>query len=579
MFLNPIKKYLYQEIKKVFLEEFNEKELNINFQVEEIKNNKFGDYASNIAMIHAKTLKRNPKELAEKIIEILNIRLDNKYFEKIEIAGPGFINFFLKTDLLIQELQKTQDLNNEFWKPNIGKKKKVVIEYSQPNIAKPLGVHHLLSTIIGQSLSNIYDYLNFEVIRVNHIGDWGTQFGKLIYAYKTWGNREIIDKNPINELLKLYIKFHNEAEKNKDLEDKGREEFKKIENGDKENLELWRWIREISLDDVKKTYKKLEGITFEDKDYIGESFYNDKMNNILEEGKRKGVFKLSEGAFIARIDENTTPLIVQKKDGTTIYATRDLAQIKYRSSLDIVKNLMVVDVAQTLHFKQCFFVAKKLGLNKNKYGNVELQHIVFGRMSLPEKKMSTRKGNVILLNDVLDESICRAEKLINDINPGMPEEKKKNLARISGLGSVKYNILSQNRIHNITFIWDNMIALEGNSAPYLQYTHARANSILNKNTDKISLNFEFTEDIEKTLFKKILNFPDTLVEAFNTNMPHHIATYIYELATIFNRFYNSAQILKTEGNIKNTRITLVRLSENILKCGLNLLVIEAPEEM
>jgi len=583
--LDTIKLEISKLIKKAYKKSFSCKH-SFELEINKTKEEKFGDYSSNIAMISTKELKIPPRQIAEKIIE--NIEKNN-IIKKIEIAGPGFINLFLNNNIFIETLKNLLNFENNFWKPNLGKKKKVVIEYSQPNIAKPLGVHHLLSTIIGQSISNIYEYLNFEVIRVNHIGDWGTQFGKLIYAYKTWGDKKTIDNDPINELLKLYIKFHEEVEAenktNKKLEDKGRKEFKKLEERDEENIKLWKWIRKISLKDVKKTYKKLEGITFKDKDYIGESFYNDKMEEILEEGKKKKIFTLSEGAFIAKINEKTPPLIVQKKDGTTIYATRDLAQIKYRSTLEIVKNIMVVDTAQSLHFRQCFYVANKLKLNQNKQGKVDLEHVVFGRMSLPDKDMSTRKGNIILLDSVLDEAIERAYNLIDNINPQMPNNKKKSLAKSSGLGAIKYNILSQNRIHNITFIWDNMISLDGNCAPYIQYTHARACSILrknylnNSNNLENSNNFEITKEIEKTLIKKILEFPTVLQLAQEMNMPHHIATFIYDLSAIFNKFYNSYPVLKSENKIKNTRLALVQLVSHILKIGLNLLVINAPEEM
>ncbi len=302
--------------------------------IEKTKNSDHGDYACNIAMILSKKLHENPVAIAERIAEAM----PKVIIEKIEVRKPGFINLFLKKDYLIESFESTLMENSSYLMPDIGKKEKIVIEYSQPNVAKPLGVHHLLSTIIGQSLVNLYEYLNYDVTKVNHIGDWGTQFGKLIFAYKKWGDRDVIDKNPIQELLKLYILCHSKAEENEELDGLARQEFKKLEEGDEENTKLWKWIRDISLSEVKNTYRKLEGITFSDQDYVGESFYNDKMDEILERGKTEGVFKLSEGAYIAEIGENEPPLLVQKSDGTTLYATRDLAQVKYRTSLGIVKN-------------------------------------------------------------------------------------------------------------------------------------------------------------------------------------------------------------------------------------------------
>jgi arginyl-tRNA synthetase len=571
MTLNPIKKDLSDIITKSFEKSFS---CGIpDIQIDKPKQDNFGDYSSNLAMISTKLIGIPPRKIADKIVENLP---KNNIIESVKIEGPGFINFFLKKEY-IEKMFHMVENDASVLKPNVGSNEKVVIEYSQPNIAKPLGVHHILSTIIGQSLSNIYEYINFDVKRVNHIGDWGTQFGKLIYAYKTWGDRKVIDENPIDELLKLYVKFHNEAEKNKNLDDEGRLEFKKLEDGDKENIDLWKWIRDISLREVKATYDKLEGITFRDEDYIGESFYNDKMADIIAQGLKKNIFKLSDEALIAEIDETTPPLLVQKKDGTTLYATRDLSQIRYRTSLGIKKNIMVVDTAQSLHFRQVFHVAKALGYEGN--GAVDLMHVVFGRMSLPDKNMSTRKGNVILLDDLIDEAIDRAYKLVSENAPNLDEDEKNYIARISGIGSIKYNVLSQNRVHNITFIWDNMISLDGNCAPYLQYTHARARSILRKNTESLSDKFEITESIESSLVKKILDFPDVLKNSQETNMPHHVAIYIYELATIFNTFYNSYPVLKSSGDVKNTRLKLVDMVSKILKISLNLMTIEAPEKM
>jgi len=541
-----------------------------------------GDFACNISLQLSKQLKKNPREIGEIIKNKLNLAPEIK---RIEIAGPGFLNFFIDNQYLKEFFlsQQSFDLNL-----NYGNNKPIAIEYSQPNIAKPLGAHHLITTILGQTLCNLYSFLQFDVKSVNHIGDWGTQFGKLIYAYQTWGNKEEIEKNPIPELLKLYIKFHNEAEKNEDIEDFGRAEFLKLEQGDQQNRKLWQWICDISLQEIEKIYKKLDGINF--KYTIGESFYEKKMEPILKLGETKGFFKKGEkGALMYFFeDNNIPPLMLKRSDGATLYATRDLAQIQYRSQTwNILRNIMVVDVAQELHFKQVFTIAKKLELNKTSNGLItDLIHIKFGRMQFRDKKMSTRKGNIILAEDVISEAITRAKILINSKESQLNESEKNNLAKDMAIGAIKYNILSQNRISNIIFDWDKMLSFDGNSAPYLQYTYARSNSILKKAKEQ---NYDFNTTIspeikltnkERELLILIQRFPQIILRASEEYYPHYMCNHLYELAQKFNSFYNSESVLKaTNNNDKIKRLQLVLICNKIIQKVLNILGIQAPEKM
>ena len=459
----------------------------------------------------------------------------------------------------------------------VGDSKTVVVEYSQPNIAKPLGVHHLLSTIIGQSLYNIFDRLGFETISINHTGDWGTQFGKLIYAYRQWGDKKTVEKDPINELLKLYVKFHEEAEKDPALEDRGREEFKKFEEGDKENHKLWKWFVDESLKEITKTYDLLGGIHF---DHMHpESFYADKMEPIIKEGGKKKIFtKGEEGAIVAKFDDPNIPTLpVVKKDGSTLYITRDFAALNYRlKTWDPVRILYVVDIAQTLHFKQLFAVAKKFGWNID-----PAVHVWFGRMHLKDGGASTRKGKVVLLDDVLKEAISRAKKVIEEKSPDLKD--KKEVARVIGVGAVKYSVLSQNRTSDITFDWDRMLSLDGNSAPYLQYSYARAKSILRKAGEKQEGSIEDPPESEQktqALVRMFPKFKEQIASAAKECKPNIISNYLYELAQSFNSFYNTAPVLKAKKESeKKRRLEIVEASAQILKNGLTLLGVEVVEEM
>ncbi|MBI5412825.1 arginine--tRNA ligase [Candidatus Peregrinibacteria bacterium] len=532
-----------------------------------------GDYSVNVAFELGKKLGKASRAIAETLAQ--KIKLPD-WISRVECAGPGFLNFFIAPQFLTDFLQEVIDEGEKFGSSKIAAGKTVVTDTSHPNVAKPMGVHHLLSTIIGCALNKMFNAVGYKVIRDNYLGDYGTQFGKLIYAYKTWGSEETVKKNPIPELLKLYVKFHDEVEKDVALEDRGRAEFKKLEGGDSENRKLWKWIVDLSLQEFQGIYDRLD-VSF---DYIhGESFYEDKMRAIIDMGIKKGVFVTGEGgALIAPFEnEKYPPCLIKKSDGATLYATRDLARTKYWEDTwhpDLM--VMVVDVAQSLHFQQFFEVARMLKITKAP--NI---HVSFGRMSFPEKRMSTRKGNIILLEEVLDEAEERALKLVEEKNPDLSEKQKKAVARQVGIGAMKYAVLSQNRTTDITFTWDKMLSLEGNSAPYLQYVYARARAILRKRGEE---NFRggkyiLTEPQELALAKLLPKLPEVVVHAAQEFKPNLIANYLFEVAQRFNGFYAAQEVLKAKPEIRAARLKLVEAATVVIKNGLKLLGIEVPEEM
>jgi arginyl-tRNA synthetase len=549
-----------------------------NIHLEQTSDEKFGDFASNVAMTLSKEEKKNPREVAQAIIDNLP---ENPIIERTEIAGPGFINFWLTNkayEKTLRELNESIE-KNTFGQLDFGKGQTAVTDSSHPNVAKPMGVHHLLSTIIGQSINNLLKKSGYQVIRDNYIGDWGTQFGKLTYAIKTWGDMNKIQAEPIPELLKLYVKFHEESEKDPILEERGREAFKKLEDGDEESRKLWNWIRDLSLVEFEKIWKRL-GVEF---DHMhGESFYEDKMPVILEEGLKKKVIVNGEGGalIVPMNDENIPPCLLQKSDGATTYATRDLARMKYwQDEIKANLGINIVDVAQKLHFQQIFEAAEKLSINKMKH-----LHIEFGRMEFPDGSMSTRKGKVVLLEDVLDEAEKRAAEKIEEHKSELPAEEKLELARKMGIGAVKYNILSQSRQKNYTFVWDQMLSFEGNSAPYLQYAYTRTQSILRKAKDAgVEISGELSESFaseEKTLVKKLNFFEEAIEHSTKQYKPNLLCTYLYELAQDFSHFYNNLRIIDAEKpEERSTRLTLVQATSHVLKNGLEILGIEVPERM
>jgi arginyl-tRNA synthetase len=462
-------------------------------------------------------------------------------------------------------------------------KQHLVIDYSHPNIAKPLGIHHVLSTVIGQAIANLNRAVGHQVTAWNYLGDWGTQFGKLIYAYKTWGDQSVIEKDPINELLKLYVKFHQLAETSPELEDFGREEFRKLEAGDSQNRQLWTWIVELSKSDFSKVYAKLGGISFDL--FSGEADREAELPAIIKDGMSQGIFEVGEeGAIIANLEaESLPPFLVQKKDGATLYSTRDIASVKVRAvDHDGDKLIYVVDSSQSLHFQQLFATVKKFDWMPP---NTELLHVKFGRMNFKDSKMSTRKGNIIHLEALIDEAIERAAKIVEEKNPTL--ENKEEVARIIGIGSLKYSFLSQAPETDILFDWDKILSFEGNSAPYLQYSYARANSILKQiDQDSIPENFNL-EDLasvqtdELAVLKKLVQFSEIVATSATKSKPNLLANYLFELAKLFNSFYVNFPVLSCpETDLKNFRVALVIRFLHTMKTGLNLLAgIEVPDKM
>ena len=493
------------------------------------------------------------------------------FIKQVRATGP-YVNFYADWDELGQEILKQIIAEkSRYGSSNIGKGKKVIVEYSSPNIAKPMSVGHLRSTVIGQSIFNILDFLGYSCMSINHIGDWGTQFGKLLYAYKKWGSAKL-RKNPIEELFLLYQRFHKEAEKKPELEEEARKCFKRLEEGDKEFTMLWKSFTNSSLAEFNKIYKIL-GVRF---DHItGESFYLTLAKDVIKEAGQKGVSKESKGAVIIEVN-NLSPLIIQKSDEATVYGTRDLACIKYRKKkFNPDKILYVVGSEQNMYFSQLFMAAEKLGYAKKE----ELVHISFGLMSLKEGKISTRAGRVVFLEDVIDKTLELAGKIIRE--KGLSANKRE-LARQVGIGVIKYNDISRDRIKDVVFDWDSMLSFDGDTAPYIQYTHARANSILLKGRVKAAGAFNaglLKDEKEKHIIKLLMEFPRVVQDAARDYKPHYIANYVYDLANKFNEFYQSIPVLKAPSELRKARLALVIATKIVIANALSLLGIESPGKM
>lgn len=533
---------------------------------------KLGDIAFP-CFILAKAMRKAPPLIAAELCKEFE---DDLEFERVEAVG-GYLNFFCDRQKFISSvLQKVAESNGSFAKSDEGKGKTVLVEYSSPNIAKPFHIGHLFSTAVGNSLARIYDYLGYKVERLNHLGDWGTQFGKLISAYKRWGVREVIEKDPINELLKIYVKFHEEAEKHPELEDEAREYFKALEEGDAQTTELWQYFRDVSLKEFKRVYDKL-GVSFDS--YAGESFYGDKMQEVVDILREKNLLTESDGAQVVMLDElNVPPCIILKSDGATIYATRDIAAALYRKrTYDFDKNIYVVGIPQALHFKQIFSVIKKAGYDWAD----DCIHVGFGLVKFPDKKLSTRHGDVVFLEDVLNESVQKTLDIITANSPEM--ENKEEVAQKIGIGAILYTFLKNSREKDIVFSWDSMLDFEGESAPYVQYSYARGRSILRRcNTDFKNPDFSLvTSDEEYELVKQINGFSTAIADAANKNEPFYINRYVTNLARCFNKFYNNHPILKgdVDEETRKARLAMVDATTQVIKSALSLLGIETVESM
>jgi len=570
--LNQLKEIVANAIKK------NDFEVDItDIHIEKAKTLDHGHFATNIALLIAGKYGQNPRDVAEKIANELK---KNKLFTKTDVAGPGFINLWLEQKFYSAILRGIVGSLDVYLQDEIGsmKGKTMVIDYSHPNIAKPMGVHHLLSTIIGDSIKKICIKRGYKVIADNFIGDMGTQFGKLIHAIKKWGDIKEIEKNPIPTLLKLYVQFHFEADKDVELDEEARAEYKKFEEGDAENRKLWKKIVKWSLMEIQPIYDRLN-VHFDCMN--GESFYEDKMSSILDDGRKNGVIVDGEkGAWIIKPDDPAeTPAVVRKADGATLYVTRDLARIKYWEEKwhpELMVN--VVDVAQEFHFRKLFEAAQKLKLTPAV--NV---HVKFGRMQFKEGGMSTRKGNIIILNDVLDKAEKRSSALIKEKGAELTETEQTKLSKSMGVNAIKYNILHQNRLSNMTFDWDQMLSLEGNSAPYLMYTVARAKSILRKaglSPDETKdYDLVITDNLETKVVLDILAYSESLDRATEEFKPNHIANLLYQLASDFNTFYNALSVLQAETAKKESRLLITSAVITVMEDGFKLLGMDVPDKM
>lgn len=573
-----------QEIRKILLQEIMEirkvKVVASDLVLEFPEDERFGDYSANFAMRRWQDFGfKNPREFANFLAKKLQKDKDlAKIVSKIEVAGPGFINFFLKKEFFVEELKRILKEKNKYGKSKNGKNKTVIFDYSSPNIAKPFGIGHLRSTIIGQALYNIYKFLGFKCIGDNHLGDWGTQFGKLIVAVKKWGEKKTGDYS-IEDLEELYIKFHKEVEKNPKIEEEGREWFKKLEEGDKEAKKIWRAFVKISLKEFTKIYKLL-GIKI---DYaLGESFYEEMLKDIIKEAKEKKIAIESQGALIIKYSHNELPpAMILRSDGATTYLTRDLATVKYRLKKwkpDLI--IYEIGVDQELHLKQLFRAVELLGWDKTKFF-----HVAHGLYRKTTGKFSTRRGETIHLEEVLKEAILRAREIVqnSETGRGLSEEEKEKVAKMVGIGAVKYNDLSQHYSKDIVFDWEKILNLKGNSAPYLQYTFVRCQSVLRKvkfktlpkKIEAIDFNLE-----EEDILREIYKFPEIVQEAAEKFSPNLICNFIFDLAQKYNFFYDLHPILKAKTEeLKIFRLALTMAVAQVLKNSLNLLGISAPEKM
>ena len=551
----------------------------VNPVVEYPGDKKNGDYSSNVALIVAKKLGKNPRVLGEEIAQKLQGEpLDSQgIFDRIEVAGAGFINFWVSNEKLLDVLRNPHEILKQVQDDNKGRK--VVVEYSSPNIAKPFTVGHLRSTIIGDAVANLLQATGWEVHRDNHLGDWGTQFGKQIYAIKQWGNEEEIENSdrPVKLLVYLYVKFHEEAEKQPELNDEARTWFKKLEDGDEEARRLWRRCSDWSWRECEGIYKQL-GVTFTENNGrgYGESFFEDKMSPIVKELEEKGLLKEGEeGAKLVFFSGNKyPPLMILKKDGSTLYATRDLATDKFRKE-NYGEDIVVINEIggeQSLYMQQIFEVEKLLGW----YKEGQRVHVKHGLFRFKEGKMSTRKGNVVWLEDVLIEAEKRAGEL-----GGLEGQEGLEIAKMVASGAIKWNDLKRDSKQDIVFDWDDILNMQGNSGPYMQYAFVRTQSILAKAEERSSLQpttYNLQPE-ERDLLLLLSQFSEIMEEAANRFAPSILCTYLFELAQSFNLFYQKHQILKAEGDARNLRLTITDATGKVIKQGLGLLGITPPDRM
>ncbi|NLK36858.1 MAG: arginine--tRNA ligase [Epulopiscium sp.] len=535
-------------------------------------NTEMGDYAYPCFKL-AKVFRKAPPMIAAELMEKLE---KPDFIDEIKVQG-AYLNFFTNKSVYVSEvltevLKKTYD----FGKSDIGQGKTIVIDYSSPNIAKPFHVGHLRSTVIGNAIYKIYEALGYQCEGVNHLGDWGTQFGKLIVAYKKWGSKEAVEEGGIQELMRIYVKFHDEAEKEPALDDEARGWFVKMQDGDEEALSLWKWFYDISIKEFERVYQML-GVTFDA--YTGESFYNDKMAPVVEELRQKKLLTESEGALIVDLEEEgMPPCLIIRKDGGTLYATRDITAALYRKNkYNFEKCIYLTALDQNLHFAQWFKVIEKMGYDWSK----DLIHVPFGLVSLDSGKLSTRHGNVVLMEDLLNQAIAETQKIIQEKNPQLPDKEK--VAKQVGIGAVIFNDLYNNRMKDVVFSWEKMLNFDGETGPYVQYTHARACSILKRAQNPLDLEdisySLLTDDVSVEVCKLLEQYPAKIKDAANKLEPSIVTRHLVDIAQAFNKFYHDNPILSSEDDVKKARLALVYAVKVVLSSGLALLGISSPEQM
>ena len=537
----------------------------ISMLIERPKNPKMGDYAFP-AFALAKIEHKNPALIAKDISE----KISDDNFASIQAVGP-YVNFAIDHAKLVNAtLNDVLTEKEHFGDQKLGEGN-VPIDMSSPNIAKPMSMGHLRSTVIGNSIAKTLEKVGYTPIKINYLGDYGTQFGKLITAYRLWGNEEDVKKDPITNLFHYYVKFHEEAEKDPKLEDEGRAAFKKLENGDEEEIKLWKWFREVSLQEFNRIYKEL-GVTFDS--YNGEAFFNDKMQPVVDELREKGLLEESRGAQVVNLGEDENPALILKSDGSSLYMTRDLAAALYRKKeYDFVMSLYVAGGEQTGHFKQLKQVLKKMGYDWSD----NIHHIPFGLITQGGKKLSTRKGNVVFLDQVLKDAVSLAEQQIEEKNPNL--FNKKQVAHDVGVGAVVFHDLKNDRMDNFDFDLEEVVRFEGDTGPYVQYTNARAQSILRKANKEISMdNLSLNDDWSFAVAKALADFPAIVEKASEKFEPSIIAKYALDLSKKFNKYYANVRILDEDDQL-NARLALVQATSIVLTEALRLLGVNAPKEM
>ena len=538
------------------------------------KDTKMGDYALPCFKL-AKEMKKSPVIIANEIKE--KIEMPNKYISKIE-AVNGFLNIFINNEMLIENvLDEMESKKENYGSSNIGNGKNIIVEYSSPNIAKPFHVGHLRTTVIGRALYNMYKFLGYNTIGINHLGDWGTQFGKLIEGYKRFGNEYNLEENPIDKLTEIYVRINELCKEDESVLDDCRNNFKKLEDGDEYCTQVWQKFKDLSLKEFQRIYDILD-VHFDSNN--GESFYSDKMQEVVDILRKNNKLVESQGAEIVDLEyKNMPPLMVTKSNGSTTYATRDLAAILYRArTYDFDKCIYVVAYEQNLHFKQVFEVAKFLDLDE-KYTN-GLIHVPYGMVRLKTGKMSTREGTLIKLEDILKEAVTRAKAIIEEKNPNI--EGKDDIAKKVGIGAVIFNDLSNNIIKDEVFEWDIMLNFQGETGPYIQYMYVRTKSILEKENYTMNKDLVDISELEEhgiELIKQIYSFNDIVKQAVDKNEPSIISRYLIDVAKLYSSFYNDNKIIVEDEKIKNTRLCLTYMVGNVLKIGTGLLGMEMPDRM